>query len=206
MMEVLPPNADPAQMKDTARSRARQVCRDSPAFLSMSVPDQQSVYLSLVQEYLDDEREKHGLSRSMATDSGKDMGYKGYDPGFGGDTQAFNDLVDSVDFPKFVADLLKAVFDANLTVMKQQTDSYIKLMKECTKSAADFIKQIKDDDTFGSLVEKHSSKYNLVNEKQPDGTMKLNLTTPEGDKVDLEDAEVKKDIIEAKLNMAKEHR
>ena len=70
---------------------------------------------------------KHGLATSMATDSGKDMGYKGYDPGFGGDTQAFfNELVESVDFlVKFVADLLKAVFDANLTVMKQQTDSYI---------------------------------------------------------------------------------
>jgi hypothetical protein len=90
--------------------------------------------------------------------------------------------------------------------MKQQTDSYIKLMKECTKSAADFIKQIKDDDTFGALVEKHSDRYNLANERQPDGTTKLNLTTPDGDKVDLEDAEVKKDIVEAKLNMAKEHR
>src|SRR4051812_25434546 len=117
MMEVLPPNADAAQMKDRARARARKVCSDSPAFLNMKVSDQQSVYLSMVQEYLDDEREKHGLSRSMATDSGKDMGYKGYDPGFSGDTKAFNDLVDSVDFPKFVGDLLKAVFDANLSVM-----------------------------------------------------------------------------------------
>ena len=72
--------------------------------------------------------------RPLATDSGKEMGYKGYDPGFGGDTAAFNELVDSVDFPKFVADLLKAVFDANLKVMKQQTDTYIKLMKEATKS------------------------------------------------------------------------
>src|SRR5262249_21163891 len=38
------------------------------------------------------------------------------------------------------------------------------------------------------------------------GSTKLNLTTPTGDKADLEDAEVKKDIVEAKLQMAKEHR
>ena len=193
-----------------ARAFARNVLSQSESFPTLGFEDQRSVYKSLVQEYIDKRTPRNGsgngYARSMATDSGKDMGYKGYDPGFQGDTQAFNDLVQSVDFPKFVADLLKAVFDANLTVMKQQTDSYIKLMKECTKSAADFIKQIKDDDTFGALIEKHSNKYNLSNDRQPDGTTKLNLTTPEGDKVDLEEAEVKKDIVEAKLNMAKEHR
>jgi hypothetical protein len=114
--------------------------------------------------------------------------------------------VDSVDFPKFVADLLKAVFDANLTVMKQQTDSYIKLMKEATKSTADFIKKIKDDDTFAKLAESRSDQYNVVSEKQPDGSSKLVLTNPEGEKHDVEDAEVKRHILEAKINMAKEHR
>lgn len=201
-----------ADQLQQARAYAVKVLSQSESFPSLRLEDQQSVYKSLVQEYIDKRSgadgsgNGYGYARSMATDSGKDMGYKGYDPGFQGDTQAFNDLVDSVDFPKFVADLLKAVFDANLTVMKQQTDAYIKLMKECTKSSADFIKQIKDDDTFGALVEKHSNKYNLSNEKQADGSTKLNLTTPDGDKVDLEDAEVKKDIVEAKLNMAKEHR
>ncbi|HXT14986.1 MAG TPA: hypothetical protein VN706_05115 [Gemmatimonadaceae bacterium] len=202
-----------------ARQFARDVCSRSASFTAMPADDQKSIYLSLVQEYIDKRQPAsrsgsmslsngggNGYARSMATDSGKDMGYKGYDPGFQGDTQAFDDLVKSVDFPKFVADLLKAVFDANLTVMKTQTDSYIKLMKECTKSTADFVKNVKDEDTFGALIEKHSNKYNLSNERQPDGSTKLNLTTPDGDKADLEDAEVKKDIVEAKLNMAKEHR
>jgi hypothetical protein len=142
----------------------------------------------------------------MATDSGKDMGYDGYKAGFADDTKAFKELVDSVDFPKFVADLLKAVFDANLSVMKQQTDAYIKLMKEATKSSADFLKQVKDDDTFAKLAETKGDKYNVSTEKQADGSQKLALVTPEGEKQDLEDAEVKKDILEAKINMAKEHR
>jgi hypothetical protein len=119
------------------------------------------------------------------------------------DTRSFKELVDAVDFPKFVADLLKAVFDANLSVMKQQTDAYIKLMKEATKSSADFIKQVKDDDAFARLVETKPEQYNVDTDAS---TGKLALTTPNGDKHDMEDAQVKRDIVEAKIMMAKEHR
>jgi hypothetical protein len=172
----------------------------------MNLEDQQSIYLGLVHDYIDDEMEKLGVARPMATDSGKDMGYKGYDPGFTGDTKAFTELVQSVDFPKFVADLLKAVFDANLKVMKTQTDSYIKLMQEATKSTADFIKKVKDEDAFAKLAESRSDKYNVTTERQADGTSKLALTNPEGSKVDHDDADVKRHLLEAKINMAKEHR
>jgi hypothetical protein len=175
-------------------------------FHAMSMEDQKSIYQSLVQEHIDKQRQDHGLVRPMATDSGSEMGYKGYDPGFQGDTRAFKELVDSVDFPKFVADLLKAVFDANLKVMKQQTDSYIKLMKEATKSTADFIKKVGDEEAFAKLAESRSDKYNVITEDAPDGSSKLALTTPEGEKHDVEDAEVKRHILEAKINMAKEHR
>ncbi len=98
------------------------------------------------------------------------------------------------------------MFDANLEVMKTQTDSYIKLMKEATKSAADFIKQVKDDESFARLAESKGDKYSITTEKAPDGSQKLALTDPSGSKVDPEDAEVKKDILDEKINMAKEHR
>jgi hypothetical protein len=98
------------------------------------------------------------------------------------------------------------VFDANLKVMKEQTDSYIKLMKEATKSVADFIKQVKDEESFAKLAESRSNQYNVTTEKGADGNMKLALTDPKGDKLDPEDAEVKRHILEAKINMAKEHR
>lgn len=194
------------QIRQKAREKAVDVLSGSAAFQGMNLSDQQSIYLSLVNEYMDKLYDEHGLAKPFATDSGKDMGYKGYDPAFQGDTRAFNELVDSVDFPKFVADLLKAVFDANLKVMKQQTDAYIKLMKEATKSTADFIKKVKDEESFAKLAESRSDKYNVTTEKQADGSSKLALTTPDGEKVDHEDAEVKRHILEAKINMAKEHR
>lgn len=194
------------QIKERARAQARDILGGSDVFKAMSVEDQRSIYNSVVQDQMAKEMTRYGLASPMATDSGKQMGYKGYDPGFGGDTRAFNELVDSVDFPKFVADLLKAVFDANLTVMKQQTDSYIKLMKEATKSTADFIKKIKDDESFAKLAETRGDQYNVTTEKQADGSSKLVLTNPEGEKQDVEDNEVKRHILEAKINMAKEHR
>lgn len=195
-----------AAIKTTARAKTRDVLSRSSSYQAMSVDEQKAIYLSLVQEEINKERARHGLVKAMATDSGKDMGYEGYKPGFSDDTKSFKELVDSVDFPKFVADLLKAVFDANLSVMKQQTDSYIKLMKEATKSSADFLKKVKDDDTFAKLAENKGDKYNVITEKAPDGGSKLALTTPDGEKHDLEDAAVKKDILEAKIMMAKEHR
>ncbi|GAA3932856.1 hypothetical protein GO495_16745 [Chitinophaga oryziterrae] len=202
-MDIIPSKA---QIRELARAQAREVLGSSDVFKNMGLEDQKSIYLSLIDDYASKQYKKHGIAESMETDSGKQMGYKGYDPGLSGDTKAFTELVDAVDFPKFVADLLKAVFDANLKVMKTQTDSYIKLMKEATKSTADFIKKVKDDDTFARLAESRSEQYNVTTEKQSDGSSKLALTNPEGEKHDLEDAEVKKHILEAKINMAKEHR
>ena len=197
-----------SQIKDLARKKAVRTLSGLGTFYGLPIADQQSIYSTLVQDNIDNHKRSLGMSvsRQMATDSGKEMGYKGYDPGFQGDTQSFKELVDSVDFPKFVADLLKAVFDANLKVMKQQTDSYIKLMKEATKSTADFIKKVKDEESFARLAESRGDKYNVTTEKAADGSTKLALTTPEGDKVDPEDDEVKRHILEAKINMAKEHR
>src|SRR5262245_12350042 len=177
------------QVRDRARAATREFLVNNLAFKAMPVDEQKEIYLSLVQENMAKEMAKSGLTktrpngngiaRPFATDSGAEMGYKGYDPGFGGDTKAFRELVDSVDFPKFVADLMQAVFDGNLKVMKTQTDTYIKLMKEATKSTADFIKKVKDDDAFAKLAETPGSQYNVTTEKAADGSTKLALTNPD---------------------------
>jgi hypothetical protein len=195
-------------VKTEARQMARDVLKKSKMFMSMSMDEQRDIYSNLVDENMVKLNDKYGLSKSMAEKkgAGADMGFKDYDPGFQGSTQSFEELVDSVDFPKFVADLMKAVFDANITVMKKQTDDYIRLMREATKSTADFIKKVKDDDTFAYLAESKSNMFNIGMEKAPDGSSKMTLTNPEGEKVDMEDNEVKARIMEAKISMAKEHR
>lgn len=193
-----------------ARATAIEVLRDSGPYKAMSVPDQQSIYLNMVESEVDKELVRRGqaprYAATFATDTGEQMGFDGYRPGFEGSTEAFNELVDSVDFPQFVADLMKAVFDANLKVMKEQTDSYIKLMKEATKSTADFITKINDDESFLKLAETKSDQYNVTMETDPEGAQKMALTDPNGEKLDPEDPSVKKAVLEAKIAMAQEHR
>src|SRR5687768_1456240 len=126
---------DMADLQQQARSMARAQCASSRGFATLTHDEQRELYLDTVRKNTDKLARQAGLVTAMADKgAGAEMGFKGYDPGFDGSTKAFNELVDSVDFPKFVADLLKAVFDANISVMKAQTDDYIRLMKEATKS------------------------------------------------------------------------
>ncbi|MFN9630176.1 MAG: hypothetical protein ACK59A_08105 [Cyanobacteriota bacterium] len=166
----------------------------------MTVDEQRDVYHSIVDENYQRLARQQGLATAMVED------FNGYNPGFEESVNSFEDLVASVDFASFSSDLLKAVFDANISVQKRQTDDFIRLMREATKSTADFLKKVSDDDAFAYLVEKPNSQFNLIMEQNPDGGSKLALTTPEGEPVDMEDNKVKAAIIDAKIAMAKEHR
>src|SRR5262245_19069838 len=113
----------PAELKTQARQKARDVLSQSQTYRGLDITEQQSINKDLVNEYMQSLGNKYGLSKSMESKgAGGEMGFGGYDPGFDSSTTAFDDLVESVDFPRFVADLMKAVFDANITVMKKQTD------------------------------------------------------------------------------------
>jgi hypothetical protein len=197
--------APTGDIKDQARAMARDVLSRSQSFKAMTLNDQKDTYLALVDEKLKElaPSRPQGLSRpsrAMIAD------FEDYDPGFDESVDAFEDLVDSVDFPQFVADLMFAVFDANLDVMKRQTDNYIKLLREATKATATFIKETRDEDAFAHLVETKPEQFGITMEKGADGSAKMTLATPEGEPVDMEDNEVKARIVDAKIALAKEHR
>jgi len=188
-------------VKEQARSMARDILSRSESFKRMPVEEQKTLYLDLVNENIGKlSTQSSTTARAMVED------FEDYDPSFENSVDAFEDLVDSVDFPAFVSDLLQSVFDANLNVMKRQTDDYIRLLKEATRTTADFIKKTDDEDAFSYLVENKSEQFNMTMEKGADGSAKMTLTNPEGQPVDMEDNEVKAKIIEAKVALAKEHR
>jgi hypothetical protein len=185
-----------------ARSEARSLLSSTPAFQGLPVKDQKTIYQELVKDKYDSLAKQHGFAVEMGTKgASSNIDDKRHEKGFGGTVDAFEDLVDSVDFPQFVKDLLKAVFDANISVMRAQTEEYIRLMKQATKSVGELIKGVKDDDTFAYLAENKSDQFNI---SMDDG--KINLTKPTGEKVDVEDNEVKVEIMSAKIKMAQEHR
>jgi len=67
-----------------------------------------------------------------------------------------------IDFPKFVKDLLKSVFDANLQVTQDQMNSYVELVKQLTKPVSELIKTIDDESAKLFLAEKFSDKFQIL--------------------------------------------
>jgi hypothetical protein len=191
------------EIMSLARNEARNVLSMSKAFTTMSTEDQKTLYSALVNENVSKEMRNRGLlSAEMGTKgASRDIDDKRHEKNFNDTVDAFEDLIDSVDFPQFVKDLVKGVFDANITVMRAQTQEYVRLLKEASKPVTNFVKQVKDDDTFAYLADTKSDQFNISMDNG-----KINLTKPDGEKLDMEDNEVKAKIMEAKIAMAQEHR
>ncbi|MCH2225761.1 MAG: hypothetical protein MK066_13405 [Crocinitomicaceae bacterium] len=196
------------EIKKLARQEAREVLSRSSAFQTMSRSDQMDTYKDMVlanAKRLSEQQLLGKLAQKIKgggkVDKASDLvEKKRHMNDIGRGVEAFDELTDTVDFPQFVKDLVSGVFDANMSVMKQQTDNYIKLMKEASKSVAQFMKQVNDEDAFGELVDSNDS-FNMEF-----GDEGATLTQKDGTPVDMEDNEVKAAIMDAKLKLAKEHR
>lgn len=133
-----------------------------------------------------------------------------HEKGFKDTIDAFHDLQEGIDFPKFVKDLMWAVFDGNIKVMKAQTDEYMKLMKAATTDLATFIKAIDDTAAMAKLAENKPDQFNLAMTDEDDGNGgtkgSLSLTDPSGEAIDKDDAAIKAQLMQMKIQMAQEHR
>jgi hypothetical protein len=108
-----------------------------------------------------------------------------------------------VDFPTFVKDLLKGVFDANLQVTHQQMEDFSKMVAETTKSLSEFAKQFTDDDALFHLAERQGDQFGLLSDETTGRPM---LTDKSGRTFDPDSTELKSRIMDAKLSMARERR
>lgn len=124
--------------------------------------------------------------------------------------QLAGEFIEEIDFPKFVRDLVKGVFDANLDVTLKQMEAFQKLLKTATASVATFINKIDDTAAFGYLAESQPDMFSMSfpddGESGENGEKKAALTDKEGNKLDLGDNEIKAKIMDAKIAMAREQR
>jgi hypothetical protein len=124
--------------------------------------------------------------------------------------QLAGEFIEEIDFPKFVRDLVKGVFDANLEVTLKQMEAFQKLLKSATADVSTFINKIDDTAAFGYLAESQPDMFSLGfpddAETDESGEKKPALTDKEGNKMDLGDNEIKAKIMDAKIAMAKEQR
>jgi len=201
------------EIQHVARKQTQEMLGRCPSFLSLPRSEQAALYKDLVVERRGALAEAAGLSTGMAgapkkasdlIDDQRHLNKRIDQAG-----ELAGDFVREVDFPKFVRDLLKGVFDANLEVTVKQMEAYTNLMKAATASIAKFVNAIDNTAAFGYLAENNSDEFSFDfddEEKDESGQPKAVLTDKEGNKLDLGDNEIKAKIMDAKIAMAKEQR
>jgi|GEM_PF-612214 hypothetical protein len=116
-----------------------------------------------------------------------------------------------IDFPKFVKDLLKSVFDANLAVTQDQMNSYVDLVKKLTTPVSELIKTINDESAKLFLAEKFSDKFQILASSTNPGVIgfdegnsgKIQLADKDGNEIDK--AELEGAIAKAKLDIVRQN-
>ncbi|MBU6953583.1 hypothetical protein [Hahella sp. HN01] len=213
-------------IKDIAREYTRRTLAQSATFHQLGIEDQKALYLDVYRQNYQQlalnanggahhpapyGRQQSLQSQAMAdpkkaSDMIDDDRHKNERIDQAGELAG--GFIDEVDFPGFVKDLLKGVFDANLEVTLAQMESYQKLLKAATQSVSKFINAIDDTASFGYLAENNGDEFGLdfSDEENADGSRKVVLTDRNGDPVDLGDNQVKARIMDAKIQMAKEQR
>lgn len=199
-------------IQELARQQARKILSESATFFSLPKAEQMSVYADTVRAVSDALSKQPRLSGAMAEPKkagdlidDKRHANKRIDQA----GELAGEFIENVDFPKFVRDLLKGVFDANLEVTLKQMDKYVEMLKAATASISKFVNAIDDTAAFGYLAENNGDEFGIDfddSRRDDNGQPTMRLTDPDGNAVDLGDNQVKAKIMDAKLAMAKEQR
>ncbi len=223
---------DQKYIKAQALERTQALLLATPNFGALGLSDQKDVFRRTYNDELRSLAHEMGLSNgngtAVALAKGKKKGKKGKTGGASDlidedrhQNQSLDkageragDFMDEVDFPGFVRDLLKAVFDANLEVTLAQMEAYQKLLKAASGSISEFVKKVGDEGAFGYLAENNSDEFGLSFGGDDDdddaggggGGNQMKLVDKDGEPVDMGDNQVKAKIMDAKIAMAKEQR
>ncbi len=119
--------------------------------------------------------------------------------------QMVGDFVREVDFPGFVSDLLKGVFDANLDVTLTQMEEYQKLLKTATQSIAQFAQRVDPAAAFARLAESEPEEFSFGFDDEGGRQVPI-LKDKDGNAVDTENSRIKAKVMDATLELAREQR
>mgnify|MGYP001791633796 FL=1 len=153
------------QALNEARSEVRSLLSGAQSFHTMELAEQKAMYADLVKSKYQDRfahlAQEHGLATEMKKAS-DDIDDKRHQNSRIDEVGAIaGDFIDDIDFPGFVTELLKGVFQANLDVTIQQMESYTRLMKAATASIAKFVNKIDNTAAFGYLAENNSDEFSF---------------------------------------------
>jgi len=211
--------SDAQTLKDLARAYTRRTLAETASFRSLDPEEQKALFMDLYRANRDELERARAMGgpaspaarafagTQKASDMIDDSRHENRRIEQAGELAG--EFIDEVDFPGFVRDLLKGVFDANLEVTLRQMESYQELLKTATASVSKFVNAIDDTAAFGYLAENNSDEFNIDfsdTEQDGNGQPQAILTDRSGEPVDLGDNQVKARIMDAKIAMAKEQR
>ncbi|MEG5047117.1 hypothetical protein [Microcoleus sp. B4-C1] len=214
------------EMEDQARQQAREVLSKQPNFSQLDREQQFEQYKNLVNTLYNQLVEQERAKKIQSLD-----GQLAAQQSFSG-AMAAGDMINDnrhlnrrieqqgelagntlrqIDFPKFVKDLLKSVFDANLQVTQDQMNSYVELVKQLTKPVSELIKTIDDESAKLFLAEKFSDKFQILASSTNSGVIgfdegnsgKMQLADKDGNEIDK--AELEGEIARAKLEIVRQN-
>lgn len=223
---------DHQELKDQARTKARELLSQSASFREMERAEQMALYRDMVDAHYNELAKQHGLlseESSLATAMmASDMidANRHNTPGVAQSGQLLGNFVRNVNFPEFVKSLVDGVFQANLKLTKDQMQAYTELLKEASKSVAEFVRQVDDTDALVRLTQNNSqfklaprrSRPQPVNSPSSGGATppaskpgESDANTPmlvdqRGKPVKMDSPDIQSKLLEAKLALAQERR
>ena len=202
-------------IEDLAKQKARKTLSLSNSFQGLSRANQLEMY----QNTIDDEYYNLAKAKGLIPSEENlvfEMGEKGASRAIDENRyvnknidkagERMKGLVDSVNFPNFVRDLLKGVFDANMEVSIKQAEQYQELLKQATKSTASFVKDVAKADSYAYLAENSDFNMSFGDDETGGQESQPLLMDKDGNEVDTEDSKIKAKIADAQLAIAKERR
>jgi hypothetical protein len=205
---------DDQGLKEQARAKARSLLTESESFRNMDREEQMMLYKDLVDANYNDLAKEQGLATEFAAGDLIDK-ERHKNTRIGGVDQDAADimgkLVNKVNFPGFVRDLLVGVFDANQDANERQMRVFMDLMRQATKSLAEYVREIDNDETMMRLVQSNN-QYRLGMTKAGAGRRRGGkepnpvLVDQSGKEVNMNDAAIQAKILDARLALAKERR
>ena len=202
-----------------ARDTVKGMLARSTAFNELDTHEQLGTYRDLVDaEYnrLVDKKGFRALAQQQATAQGQQepgtfdavQNRAGQMIGIRDIGETFGSMARQVDFPKFVKDLVQAVYDANINLTKTQMQMFSDMLKQVTGSLQKFITGIDDTESFAYLVANQPNKYGMLTERDPaTGQNKPIMIDQETlQRLDQNDDDFKAKVMDAKIKMAQEHR
>ena len=166
------------EIEELAKQKARETLSLSASFQGLSRANQLEMYQNTIDDEYYNLAKAKGLIPSEE-DLVFEMGAKGASKKIDENRyvnknldkagERMKGLVDSVNFPNFVRDLLKGVFDANMEVSIKQAEQYQELLKQATKSTASFVKDVAKADSYAYLAENSNFTMSLGDDEMGGG-------------------------------------